>query len=233
MDLDDLDDGPLPLPPLTARAHDAPSAPPLPWAARLRNGLANYLPVLLMGLLAAASWWLVKRSPEPEAIAPSGPVRHEPDYEMRGFSVQRYTAAGPAQGVIEGDVVRHYPDSQTLEIDGVRLRWTDAAGHTLRASAARALAEQDSGLVTLQGGARVERDGERPDDPPFEFTGERMVFDTRAGRVRSQDPVTLRQGPHTFTAGSIAYDHGTRVAELGNGVQGRLQPSGTDNGHAR
>lgn len=232
MDLDDLDDGPLPLPPLTARAHDAPSAPPQPWTARLRSGLANYLPVLLMGLLAAASWWLVKRSPEPETIAPSGPVRHEPDYEMRGFSVQRYTVAGPAQGVIEGDVMRHYPDSQTVEIDGVRLRWTDAAGHTLRASAAHALAEQDSGLVTLRGGARVERDAEQPGDPPFEFTGERMVFDTRAGRVHSQDPVTLRQGPHTFTAGHIDYDHGSRVADLGGGVQGQVQPHAAGSGDA-
>lgn len=225
MDLDSLDDGPVPLPPLAGRAPDAASAGRQPWTARLRSALLGYLPVLLMGLLAAASWWLVKRTPVQEAPAPPGVASHEPDYEMRAFSVQHYTAAGPAQGVIEGDVVRHFPDNDRLEIEGVRVRWRDSDGHVLRATAARALAFNSSGLVTLEGGARVTREADRAGELPLEFAGERMTFDTRAGRVSSSEAVTLRQGGHVFEAGSISYDHASRQAELGGGVRGRLLPA--------
>ena len=50
----------------------AASAPPagattrwtaLPWRARVLDSLSSYLPLLLMGLLALGSWWLVKNTP--------------------------------------------------------------------------------------------------------------------------------------------------------------------------
>lgn len=223
MELDE--DGPLPLPPLSGRPQGPAPTAALPRWLRWRAALAGYLPVLLMALLAAASWWLVKRTPLPDAPEQPGPARHEPDYEMRGFSVQHYTEAGPARGVIEGDVVRHYPDTDTLEIEGVRLRWTDLQGRVLRASAARAVAVEETGLVMLEGGARVTRDADRPGEAPIEFSGERMRFDLRAGRVASDQAVTLRQGGHVFTAGSLRYDHESREAELGAGVRGRLLPA--------
>lgn len=227
MDLQSLDDdGPVPLPPLTGRSHQAGAAAPvLPWGARLRSGLMGYLPVLLMALLAATTWWLVKRSPIQEGPRPTGPVSHEPDYEMRGFSVQHYTATGPAQGIVEGDVARHFPDTDTLEIEGVRVRWTDSQGRMLHAKAARARAGNTDGVVTLDGDAQVTRDGDLPGEPPLIFEGETLVFDTRNGRVSSDLPVTVRQGAHEFTAGSIRYDHESRIAELDRGVQGRLQPA--------
>jgi lipopolysaccharide export system protein LptC len=225
MDLDQLDDGPLPLPPLAGRPQDAAAVLHLPWGARLRGAVMAYLPVLLMALLAAASWWLVKRTPAPVAPEPAGPATHAPDYEMRGFSVQQYTQAGPARGVIEGDVVRHYPDTDSLEIEGVRLRWTDAQGRVLQARAARAVAINATGVVTLEGGAHVSRDADQPGDAPIEFTGERMSFDTRAGRVSSREPVMLRQGAHVFTAAAMTYDHDSRLAELSGGVHGQLQPA--------
>lgn len=223
MELDD--DGPLPLPPLGGRPPGPAPTVALPRWLRWRAALAGYVPVLLMALLAAATGWLVERTPLPDAPTLPGPAGHEPDYEMRGFSVQHYTEAGPARGVVEGDVVRHFPDTDALEIEGVRLRWTDLQGRVLRASAARAVALNDTGLVTLEGGARVTRDADRAGELPLEFSGERMRFDLRAGRVASDEPVTLRQGGHVFTAGSLRYDHETRAAELGSGVRGQLLPA--------
>jgi lipopolysaccharide export system protein LptC len=220
----DNDTGPLPLPPLVARSPADDAVQRLPWPARLRHGLLKYLSVLMMAVIAAATGWLVRQTP---VIEPETAVRastSEPDYEMRGFSVQHYTAAGPAQGVIEGDVVRHYPATDQLVIDGVRVRWTDTGGRTLHASAARAIAEGDGSVVRLEGGARVVRDPAPGDIGPFEFSSEVLVFDTRIGQVRSNRPVQLRQGESVFNAGSIVYDHPQRLADLGGGVQGRLVP---------
>jgi lipopolysaccharide export system protein LptC len=222
----DPDTGPLPLPPLALISSERVAMPRLPWTQRLRHMVVQYLPVLLMAVIALATGWLVRQTPagdaEPDAAVPAT----QPDYEMRGFSVQHYTADGPAQGVIEGDVVRHFPATDQLHIDGVRLRWTDAAGRTLHASAARAVAEGDGSRVRLEGGAHVVRDPTTEEGQPFEFSGEVLVFDTRAGRLHSDQPVTLRQGDSVFQADALAYDHPERLVELTGHVRGSLMSGG-------
>jgi lipopolysaccharide export system protein LptC len=229
----DPDTGPLPLPPLTLVAPQAGALRRLPLTARLRHMVVQYLPVLLMAVVAVVTGWLVRQTPggdaQPEVAAPTT----LPDYEMLGFSVQHYTAAGPAQGVIEGDRVRHFLATDQLLIDGVRVRWTDPAGRTLRASAARAVAAGDGSLVRLEGGARVVRDPAAGDTQPFEFSGEVLAFDTRAGRVTSDRPVTLRQGDSVFEADGMTYDHPERLAELTGRVRGRLQPLASSASGAR
>ena len=52
----------------------------------------------------------------------AAPPRHEPDYVMTGFVVQRFAADGTLRTQIEGDTLRHYPDDDTLEIDVARIR---------------------------------------------------------------------------------------------------------------
>lgn len=220
--LDDDDVTPLPLPPLLGRPAEAVGHPGLPRGARLRQALLGQLPLALMALLAAATWWLVQSTPAPERERPPAEVRHEPDYEMRGFSVQHYVSAGPARGVIEGDVVRHFPDTDTLEIDGVRLRWRDDEGHTLRAVAARAVARGDGDEVRLSGGVSVVRDLLAAEADPLTFTGEEMVFDRRADEVRSTRPVVLRQGQSVVEARSLVYGHADGRLELRGAVKGRL-----------
>jgi hypothetical protein len=76
-----------------------------------------YLPVLLMGLLALGTWWLVRNAPAPLAGPQSaGCVPAEPDYFMRRFSVKSFDANGRLQSEVIGAKASHYPDTDTLEI---------------------------------------------------------------------------------------------------------------------
>ena len=213
--LDD-DPAPLPLPPLSL------PRPALPRRGRWREAALGQLPLVLMALLAGATWWLVQTTPVPASEAVTGPPRHEPDYLMRGFSVQHYTGTGPARGVIEGDVVRHRPDTDTLEIDGLRMRWRDDAGHLLRASAARAIAQGDGSEVRLMGGATVVRDALPGEAAPLQFSSEEMVFDRRQDQVRSDQPVVLRQGASVIEARALTYWQADARLELRGAVRGRL-----------
>ena len=56
--------------------------------------LSIYLPVLLMGLLALGTWWLVRNAPQVQEPRPASAPRHEPDYVMKGFSIQSFDASG-------------------------------------------------------------------------------------------------------------------------------------------
>ncbi|MEX8518792.1 MAG: LPS export ABC transporter periplasmic protein LptC [Leptothrix sp. (in: b-proteobacteria)] len=227
----DDDNAPLPLPPLGLRP-DVPPLTPQPWsAAQVLSALSTYLPVVLMALLAIVTWWLLKQSPEPEVAQGTRPLRHVPDYELRGFSVQRQSASNAAAGVLEGERVRHYPDTDTLEIDAVRLRWRDADGRYLLATAKRAVAQADASVLVLEGDARVVREAARApsvaaalEGERFEFRSEWLQIDTRKQRVESDRPVVVTLGRSRFDARSVVYEYGEHSIDLGGPVHGSLAP---------
>jgi lipopolysaccharide export system protein LptC len=218
----DDDTSPLPLPPLAATRPADAARQSLPPAARVRQAVLGNLPLFLMALLAGLTWWLVQQTPEPEPERGPQTATHDPDYEMHGFSVQHYQRTGPARGVIEGAVVRHFPDTDTLEIDGLRMHWRDDAGHLLSAQAARARAQGDGSEVRLMGGATVVRDALPGEMASLQFTSEEMVFDRRQDQVRSDRPVVLRQGDSVVEARSLIYSQKDAVLELQGAVRGRL-----------
>ena len=102
---------------LSASAVPAPSPSPSPaaerrslrrsWPARITALLSAYLPLLLMAVLALGTWWLVKNTPVPNAAKAAATPRHEPDYAMTQFTVQRFLPEGGMRLQIEGEALRH------------------------------------------------------------------------------------------------------------------------------
>ena len=139
--------------------------------------LSIYLPVLLMGLLALGTWWLVRNAPMPQLPAIDRPVKHQPDYFMKNFSVKSFDATGRLQSEVQGTEARHYPDTDTLEIDKVRMRSIGLDGRLTVATANRALSNADGSEVQLFGNAIVTREPlpAKPGalaQPRMEFRGE-------------------------------------------------------------
>ena len=132
----------------------------LPWPARIVDALSSYLPMLLMGLLALGSWWLVKNTPVPEEPPAAAPVRHEPDYTMHAFSVQRFTAEGRLRAHIEGETQRHSPATATLGTER-----PSALGHSPYGSQSRAPAPRGEGRRAGTTAARGQAATSAPDRP--------------------------------------------------------------------
>ncbi len=53
-----------------------------------------YLPVILMGLLALGTWWLVRNAPKPQSVREAVVPGHEVDYYMSDFSVRNFDGTG-------------------------------------------------------------------------------------------------------------------------------------------
>ena len=98
-----------------------------------------YLPVLLMGMLALASYWLLRATPAPPSAEPERPVSSEPDYTMAQFAVERFDASGRLKLRIEGAQLRHFPDTDRIEIEGAQIRAYAPDGRVTLATAKRAL----------------------------------------------------------------------------------------------
>ena len=184
-----------------------------------------YLPVILMGLLALGTWWLVRNAPKPQAEPEAVVQGHEVDYYMRDFSVRRFDATGAMTSEIQGDKMRHFTDTETLEIDKATLRAVRKDGSTTVATADRALSNADGSEVQLFGNARVVRAAIKPNAPQLEFRGDFLHAFVNEERVSSNKPVEIIRGKDRFTADSMTFNNLTQVAELKGRVRGVLVPA--------
>jgi lipopolysaccharide export system protein LptC len=193
--------------------------------------LSLYLPVLLMGLLALGTWWLVRNAPAPQATAATKLAPDQPDYSMKTFSVKSFDAKGRLQSEVQGDSSRHFPATDTLEIDRARMRSVAPDGRMTFATSDRALSNADGSEVQLFGNAVVTREAiparaGAPGHPKMEFRGEFLHAFTKEEKVRSHLPVQLSRGSDRFTADTMEYDNIDQVLKLNGRVHGMLMPGG-------
>ena len=184
-----------------------------PWPLRLVDLASAYLPLLMMAVLAAGTWWLVRHAPSVEGERPEVAPRHEPDYEMARFVVQRFAKDGTLRSQIEGERLRHYPDDDTLEVDQARIRAVGSDGVVTIAVAKKALANGDGSEVQLLGDARVLRPA-HGNEQAIEFRGEFLHAFRNVERLRSHLPVVVTQGASVVRADGMEYDNLSRVVDL-------------------
>jgi lipopolysaccharide export system protein LptC len=141
------------------------------------------------------------------------PPRHEPDYTMTNFMVQRFAPDGSMRVQIEGDQLRHYPDTDTLEIDNARIRAIGSDARVTVATATRALSNGDASELQLVGSAHVIREAVAGDEA-IEFRSEFLHAFLTTERVQSHLPVTVRRGATEVHAAGIRYDNLARLVDL-------------------
>jgi lipopolysaccharide export system protein LptC len=200
----------------------------------LRDGFDRvtiYLPIILTAALALGTYWLVRNAPKLLEPTTQEAPKHEPDFFMRGFVIKNFLPNGELRSELFGNEGRHYPDTDTMEVDQVRLRSVSPEGLTTRATANRGLSNGDGSEVQLFGNAIVVREAAVSADgkvfPRLEFRGEFLHAFLDTERVKSHKPVTLIRGTDQFTADSLDYDNLTGVAHLQGRVRGLLMPSAT------
>jgi lipopolysaccharide export system protein LptC len=196
-----------------------------PWRWRVFALVSSYLPLLMMAVLALGTWWLVKNTPLAAEERAAAPLRHEPDYEMHNFAVQRFTPQGPLRAQIEGDALRHYPDTDTVEIDNVRLRAVGPDGHVTRATARRAIANGAATEVQLLGGAEIVREAAAGEEA-INFRGEFLQAFLDTERVRSHLPVTVTRGGTEVRADGMEYSHLDRLIQFSGRMRASFSPKG-------
>ena len=218
--LPDLPDVPVTLGPAPGSGREPRR--PVPRSVRLREWLSGYLPLLLMMTLALATWWLAKNSPG--LLVPRGPeqLRHEPDYTLDHFRLQRFDPAGALKVTIDGEHMQHFPDDDMMEVETIHVVAIDPDGRRLTATARHGRARGDGTEVWLDGQAQVT--SEQADQPPVQINGEHLHASPRLRKVDSDSPVVVQQAHSEFTAQGLEYDHGTRMLTLHGQSTALLQP---------
>jgi lipopolysaccharide export system protein LptC len=191
--------------------------------------LAVYFPIFLMGLMAMSTYWLVRNTPLLAEVELEAAPRHVPDYFMRDFSVRVFGADGKLKSEILGVEGRHYPDTDTLEIDHPHIRAYGSDGRLTISQAERGVINADGSEAQLFKKAQVIREAlQTPQGvilPRTELRSDFLHVFANTENVRSHLPVEMVRGNgDRFTADSMVYDNLERVLELKGRVRGTLAP---------
>lgn len=186
------------------------------------------LPLLAAAGLAGFTWWLVQSSPKEGGASRPALASSTPDFVLDKARVARFDAQGRIEAVLDGDTMRHYPDSDRLQIDKPALSARDEKGQGLRAISALGEADRKAEVVTLSGGAHVtafpaSEPGTGLRAAPAHFTGEGLRIDTRTRVVTSDHPVLLQQEGSEVRAQTMRYDDRTGIADLSGRVRGQYE----------
>lgn len=202
------------------------------FARRLRSKwdrLVVYLPILLMGLMAMTTYWLVRNTPVTGEAELEADPRHVPDYFMRDFSVKVFGADGKLKSEMVGVEGRHFPDTDTLEIDLPRIRIINPEGRLTTAVAKRGLINSDGSEAQLFDKAVVVREATTNAQgnvvPRTELQSDFLHLFANTEEVRSHLPVVLVRGAgDRFSGDGMAYDNLDQVMQLKGRVRGTLLP---------
>ena len=197
---------------------------------KLADQFAIYLPILLMGALALGSYWLVRNAPLTQATATDRPVNHEADYFLRKFSIKTFTPQGKLKNELFGGQAKHFADTDTIEVDNVRIHNYNELGRlTTVTSANRAISNGDNSEVQLYGKAISVReaalDANGVMQPKMEFRGDFLHTFVNEERLKSHLPIVIRRGNSEFTAETLDYSNLDRVIHLQGRVKAVLQPT--------
>lgn len=201
------------------------------WLARAQSAA----PLVLAGLLAGFTWWLVASSPRTEEARAAEPDRGTPDHELAHARLARFDAQGRLEAVIDGERMRHYPATQTVQIDAMQLAMRHPDGRRVLASAREGEWSDSLGLASLAGEADVRLadagvalparsavDADQVGVGVTRILGERLDLDTRSRVLTSQQPVTVLREGSTVKAQTLRHDEPAGLTQLGGRVQGRL-----------
>jgi lipopolysaccharide export system protein LptC len=196
----------------------------------LAEHLVIYLPVLLMAALVLGSYWLVRNAPVAAASSADKPLSHEADYFLKQFSIKSFTPQGSLKSELFGGQARHFADTDTIEIDNVRMHNFNQTGRlTTVTSANRAISNGDNSEIQMYGNASSVREAAADTNgvmqPKMEFKGEFLHTFVNEERLKSHLPIVIRRGSSEFTADSLDYDNVARVINLQGRVKAVLQPT--------
>jgi lipopolysaccharide export system protein LptC len=209
------------------------STAPLSLLMRVRrvfDRLAVYLPLALMAMMAMTTYWLVRNTPVMGEVELEAAPRHVPDYFMRDFSVKVFGEDGRLKSEMIGIEGRHYPDTDTLEIDQPRIRILGAEGRVTTAVAARGLINADGSEAQLFDKAVVVREASTTaqgvTSPRSELHSDFLHLFANTEQVRTHLPVTLVRGSgDRFTSQEgMDFDNLDQLMQLKGRVRGTIQP---------
>ena len=196
----------------------------------LLDRLVAWSPVLLLGGLAALTYWLdaqVQGPPERR----DGSARHDPDVFLENFRAITFDADGRPRETLAAQRAEHFPDDDSAEVTKPELALTETGRPTVTVVSEKARLTGDRENGFFEGSVKVHRDAEQAaagnDHPagPVTLTTEFLHVVPKEYKVDSDQLVTIEEPRGIIRGRGFAFDNKSKTVNLHSNVSGTFQPN--------
>jgi lipopolysaccharide export system protein LptC len=197
----------------------------------LLDRIVAWSPVLLLGALAAFTYWLDAQV-QPPSGRRDGSLRHDPDLFLEDFRAITFDARGRAKETLSAARAEHFPDDNSAELTQPNLALSEIDRPTLTISAQRGRIDGDRNQGDFIGDVRVLRQAapQNCDDGPsgpVTLRTESLHVLTREQRVQTDKAVTIEEPRGIIRGTGLDFDNKGKTVRLKSNVNGTLQPQDT------
>ena len=192
--------------------------------------LVAWSPVLLLGGLAALTYWLDAQI-QPSNARRDGATRHDPDMYIENFSATTFGTDGGVTQSLAAKRAQHYPDDESIDLASPSLTLTDPGKPRLTIAADLGTVSGNREVVTLRGNVRATRDAETSPAPgsapvgPATFTTDMLRVTPKQSRAETDRLVTIEEPRGIIQGVGMVYDNALHTFKLKSAVRGTLQPN--------
>lgn len=186
-------------------------------------------PVLLLGALAALTYWLDAQVQTPPARR-DGSARHDPDLFLQDFKAITFDSQGNARETLSAARAEHFPDDESAELTKPKLSLAEIGRPTLTITADHGRIDGDRNNGDFSGDVRVERAADPSPSANGEASGpvtlstSALHVTTKEQRVRTDQPVTIQDPRGIIRGKGLAFDNNAKTLRLDSQVSGTFQP---------
>ncbi|HEX6137719.1 MAG TPA: LPS export ABC transporter periplasmic protein LptC [Casimicrobiaceae bacterium] len=191
--------------------------------------LVAWSPVLLLGALAALTYWLDAQV-QPQSVRRDGSARHDPDLFLQDFRAVTFDAQGQPRETLAAVRAEHFPDDDSAELVSPRLSLSETGRPTMTITADRGRIEGGREQGDFIGNVQVTRAAsERPSKDGTQsgrvtLTTESLHVLTKEQRVQTDKPVTIEDPRGIIRGRGLEFDNKAKTVRLKSQVSGTFQP---------
>jgi lipopolysaccharide export system protein LptC len=191
--------------------------------------LVAWSPVLLLGALAALTYWLDAQV-QPQSVRRDGSARHDPDLFLQDFRAVTFDAHGQPRETLAAVRAEHFPDDDSAELVSPRLSLSEVGRPTMTITADRGRIESGRDQGDFIGNVQFTRAA--PDRPstdgtpsgPVTLKTESLHVLTKEQRVQTDKPVTIEDPRGIIRGRGLEFDNKAKTVRLRSQVSGTFQP---------
>ena len=187
--------------------------------------LVTWSPVLLLGSLAALTYWL---NAQVHVVSPAfdGSGRHEPDLFVENFKAFNLDQEGRVRQALTAKRADHFPDDDTTEFEDPVITFTDPGKPRLNVTADRGKITGDRENAYFIGHVKAVREAAAGDtgSGPVTMTSEFLHVIPNEEKIVTDRPVTITDPRGIINATGMELDNKTRTLRFKSRVSGQLQP---------
>jgi lipopolysaccharide export system protein LptC len=200
----------------------------------LIDRLVGWSPALLLGALAALTYWLDAQV-QSDVGRRDGSTRHDADMYIENFRAVSFDADGRERQSLTAQRAEHHPDDESVDFVAPSLALTDPGRPRMSITADTATLFGDHETVAFRGNVRAVRDavadrmpaGDGPKGPTT-FSSDTLRVVPKKGWAETDGPVTIEEPRGTIHGVGMKVDNEARTIKLKSGVHGTLSPTLTN-----